>query len=263
MLRANRLKRALADGREVHGVMASMPTAASIELIAEAGFDFVVIDTEHVLINPETVEHMIRTAESYQLTPLVRVADADPKTLLRLLDGGAQGIVLPNVEDPATLERAVAACKYAPGGERSLNAGRPGSFGKSSLAEYVVQANREIMVVAMIESRHGVAGIDAICAVSGLDMVLEGAADLSQSLGVTWQTGHPDVIEALEDVQLTAREHHIPYCAFLRHSDAKARWQARGVSTFMLGDERGIAFRALQKALSEARAPVQHEASRS
>lgn len=263
MLRTNRLKRALAEGREVHGVMASLPTAASIELIAEAGFDFVVIDTEHVLINPETVEHMIRTAESYRLTPLVRVADADPKTLLRLLDGGAQGIVLPRVEDPETLERAVAACKYAPEGERSLNAGRPGSFGKSSLAEYVVQANREIMVVAMIESRQGVARIEAICGVPGLDMVLEGAADLSQSMGVTWQPGHPDVVQALEEVQRTASARQLPYCAFLRHPDAKARWQACGVNAFMLGDERGIAFRALQKALGEARTPEQHGTPRS
>lgn len=259
MLRTNRLKRVLAEGREVHGVMASLPTAASIELIAEAGFEFVVIDTEHVLINPETVEHMIRTAESYQLTPLVRVPDADPKTLLRLLDGGAQGIVLPMVEDAETLERAVAACKYAPEGERSLNAGRPGAFGKASLADYVVQANREILVVAMIESHQGVVGIEAICEVPGLDLVLEGAADLSQSLGVTWQTGHPDVVQALERVQRMASEHDIPYCAFLRDAKAKARWRARGVRTFMLGDERGIAFRALQQALGDARAPVESD----
>lgn len=260
MLRTNQLKWALAEGREVHGVIASLPVAASIELIAEAGFDFVVIDTEHVLINPETVEHMIRTAESYRLTPLVRVADADPKTLLRLLDGGAQGVVLPQVEDAETLERAVAACKYAPEGERSLNAGRPGAFGKTSLADYVVEANREIMVVAMIESRRGVAEIEAICAVPGLDMVLEGAADLSQSLGVTWQPGHPDVVQALEAVQGTASEHHIPYCAFLRDPAAKARWRAQGVSTFMLGDERGIAFRALQQALGDARTLESSEA---
>ncbi len=86
-----------------------------------------------------------------------------------------------------------------------------------------------------------------------MDMVLEGAADLSQSLGVTWQTDHPDVVQSLEHVQQTAQAFGIPYCAFLRHSRAKARWQARGVRTFMLGDERGIAFRALQKSLHEAK----------
>ncbi|PRY66614.1 4-hydroxy-2-oxoheptanedioate aldolase [Vreelandella songnenensis] len=253
MLRTNRLKQALFEGREVYGVMASIPSAASIELIGEAGFDFVVIDTEHVLINPETIEHMIRTAESYALTPLVRVADSHPKTLLRLLDGGAQGIVLPNVEDADTLAQAVSACKYAPEGQRSLNAGRPGAFGKNSLAEYVVQANREIMLIAMLESHHGVANIQEICSVPGLDMVLEGAADLSQSLGVTWQPEHSAVIDALETVQRVACEHGIPYCAFLRQPNAQARWRAKGVSAFMLGDERGIAFRALQTRLEETR----------
>ncbi|SBR46915.1 HpcH/HpaI aldolase family protein [Halomonas sp. HL-93] len=256
MLRTNRLKRALCEGREVYGVMASIPSAASIELIGEAGFDFVVIDTEHVLINPETIEHMIRTAESYALTPLVRVADAHPKTLLRLLDGGAQGIVLPNVEDADTLAQAVAACKYAPEGQRSLNAGRPGGFGKSSLADYVVQANREVMLIAMLESRRGVANIHEICAVPGLDMVLEGAADLSQSLGVTWQPEHAEVINALETVQRVACDQGIPYCAFLRQPKAQERWRAKGVGAFMLGDERGIAFRALQTRLGEVRAPT-------
>ncbi|WP_417331442.1 HpcH/HpaI aldolase family protein [Halomonas cupida] len=253
MLRTNLLKRALVEGREVHGVMASLPTAASIELIAEAGFDFVIIDTEHVLINPETIEHMIRTAESYELTPLVRVADSDPKAMLRLLDAGAQGIVLPSIEDAATLERAVAACRYAPAGQRSLNAGRPGSFGKYPLKDYVTRANDQIMVVAMIESRAGVDNIDAIAAVPGLDLLLEGAADLSQSLGVSWQTQHPDVIESLQRVADSARRHGVPYCAFLREPQAQADWRARGVRAFMLGDERGIAFRALSHALASAR----------
>ncbi|ALM53407.1 HpcH/HpaI aldolase family protein [Halomonas huangheensis] len=261
MLRANKLKQALAENGEVpilsYGVMASIPAAASIELIAEAGFDFVVIDTEHVLINPETIEHMIRTAESYDLTPLVRVADSDPKAILRLLDAGAQGIVLPNVEDAETLERAVAACRYAPEGNRSLNAGRPGSFGKYPLKDYVARANQQIMVVAMIESRAGVDNIEAIAAVPGLDLILEGAADLSQSLGVSWQTGHPEVIESLQYVADCAQRHSVAYCAFLRESQtqsqAQADWRARGVHTFMLGDERGIAFRALSSALASAR----------
>ncbi|KHN49167.1 siderophore biosynthesis protein SbnG, partial [Dickeya fangzhongdai] len=93
MLRTNQLKRKLAAGTPVYGLIASIPSPVSVELIAEAGFDFVIIDSEHVLINPETVENMIRVAESYALTPLVRVADDNPKTMLRLLDGGAQGIV--------------------------------------------------------------------------------------------------------------------------------------------------------------------------
>ncbi|MBI0525033.1 siderophore biosynthesis protein SbnG, partial [Dickeya dianthicola] len=186
MLRTNHLKRKLAAGTPVYGLIASIPSPVSVELVAEAGFDFVIIDSEHVLINPETVENMIRVAESYALTPLVRVADANPKTMLRLLDGGAQGIVLPMVEQAEQVRAAVRACYYHPQGERSLNSGRPGAFGKHSLAEYVALANREIMLTAMIESAEGVRQAEAIAAVAGLDMILEGAADLSQSLGIPW-----------------------------------------------------------------------------
>ncbi|MGY2172209.1 HpcH/HpaI aldolase family protein [Pseudomonas gingeri] len=250
MLRTNQLKQKLGAGEVVHGLISSIPSPAAIELIAEAGFDFVIIDMEHVLINPETVEHMIRTAEAYDLTPLVRVADLDPKTLLRLLDGGAQGIVLPMVECPVQLAAAIAACKYHPLGRRSLNAGRPGSFGKHSLAQYVEAANQQILLVAMIESAEGVRRAAEIAAVPGLDMLLEGAADLSQSLGMPWQIDQPAVQQALLDTWQAAKAAGVAYCTIPRQPGDAARWRARGVNAFVLGDERGIAFRALQSRLT-------------
>ncbi|BAE75747.1 2-keto-3-deoxy-L-rhamnonate aldolase (plasmid) [Sodalis glossinidius str. 'morsitans'] len=250
MLRTNRLKQKLRDGQHAYGLFASLPSPVAIELIAEAGFDFVIIDCEHVLINPETVENMIRTAESYNITPLVRAADADAKTLLRLLDGGAQGIVLPMVEQPEALAAAIAACKYHPLGQRSLNAGRPGSFGKHSLADYVQFANEQIMVVAMIESAAGVQHATEIAAVPGLDMILEGAADLSQSLGLPWQTGHAQVQQGLLQCWQATHQAGVPYCAIPRQPDDHRQWRQCGVNTFVLGDERGIAFRALQARLA-------------
>ena len=253
MLRTNRLKQKLRAGQPAYGLFASLPSPVAIELIAEAGFDFVIVDCEHVLINPETVENMIRTAESYNITPLVRAASGDAKTLLRLLDGGAQGIVLPRVEQPEALAAAIAACKYYPAGERSLNAGRPGSFGKHSLADYVQLANEQVMVVAMIESAAGVQRAAEIAAVSGLDMILEGAADLSQSLELPWQTGHQRVQEGLLYCSQVAQRAGVPYCAIPRQPDDHRRWRERGVNTFVLGDERGIAFRALQAKLATTR----------
>jgi len=250
MLRTNQLKLKLATGVPAYGLISSIASPAAIELIAEAGFDFVIIDMEHVLINPETVENMIRTAESYAITPLVRVADLNPKTLLRLLDGGAQGIVLPMIESPEQLTESIAACKYHPLGSRSLNAGRPGAFGKHSLGECIGQANAQIMVVAMIESVAGVRRAAEIAAVPGLDMILEGAADLSQSLGMPWQIERPEVQHALLSVWQAASAAGVPYCAIPRQPGDHDRWLAREVKTFVLGDERGIAFRALQARLA-------------
>jgi 4-hydroxy-2-oxoheptanedioate aldolase len=173
----------------------------------------------------------------------------DAKEILRALDGGAQGIVVPCVESADAARQLVAACKYHPHGTRSLNAGRPGAFGRESLADYVTRANDEIVVVPMIESAAGVARIADILAVPGIDMVLEGAADLSQSLGMPWRTAAPGVQEALAHVQQACRQAGIPYCAIPRADGDVATWRARGVRAFVLGDERGIAFRALQAKL--------------
>lgn len=251
MTRPNLLKQKLRRGERVFGLFCSIPAPASVELAGVAGFDFVIIDTEHALINPETLENMIRTAEAVGITPLVRISGggADPKEILRALDGGAQGIVAPCVESAEAMRRIVAACKYHPHGARSLNAGRPGAFGKNSLAEYVVRANAEIMVVPMIESLAGVDNIAAILDVPGVDLVLEGAADLSQSCGLPWQIPAPPVQQALRTIHGACVRAAIPYCAIPRADGDYADWRSRGVSAFVLGDERGIAFRALQAKL--------------
>ncbi len=246
MLKANLLKQKLTQGQQVFGLFCSIPSPVAVELIGEADYDFVIIDMEHVLLNPETLENMIRAADALGLTALVRVPDDDSKTILRVLDAGAHGIVIPNVEDADSLHRIVRASKYHPDGERSLNGGRAGAFGKHSLVEYMAFANQETLIVPMIESLRGVSAIAELLAVDGVDMVLEGAADLSQSCGVPWQISTPVVQEALVKVQQACQQAGVPYCAIPRADGEFERWQARGVHSFVLGDERGIAFRALQ-----------------
>jgi staphyloferrin B biosynthesis citrate synthase len=187
MLTRNVLKQKLQNNQPVVGLFCSIPVPVAVEMIGEADFDFVIIDTEHVMVNPETVENMIRAAQAVNITALVRVSQSDPKEILKILDAGAQGIVVPNVESADEVQCIVAACKYFPEGSRSLNGGSPGAFGKNSLVDYMALANREVMVVPMIESLAGVEHITEILKVPGIDMVLEGAADLSQSCGLPWQ----------------------------------------------------------------------------
>ncbi|EPM79732.1 HpcH/HpaI aldolase, partial [Pseudomonas syringae pv. actinidiae ICMP 18886] len=101
-----------------------------------------------------------------------------------------------------------------------------------------------------IESAEGVRRAAEIAAVAGLDMILEGAADLSQSLGMPWQIDKPEVQQALSDTWQAAHAAGVAYCTIPRQPGDAARWQARGVNAFVLGDERGIAFRALQARLN-------------
>ncbi|WP_410513169.1 aldolase/citrate lyase family protein [Paenibacillus sp. BR2-3] len=250
MLGDNALKRKLLEGKAVYGLFCSIPSPIMVEMIGCAGFDFVIIDTEHVLINPETLENMIRAAETTHITPLVRVADANPGTILRVLDAGAQGVVVPHVQSKEEAENIVRFSRYYPLGTRSLNSGRPGSFGKNDLVAYMERANKEIMVIPMIESREGVDQADDILAVPGIDMVLEGAADLSQSYGIPWQTRGEAVKDALHQIQSAACRHGVPYCAIPRAIEDMDMWRERGVRAYVLGDERGTAFRALRNQLN-------------
>ncbi|WP_104205372.1 HpcH/HpaI aldolase family protein [Billgrantia saliphila] len=253
MLTPNRLKQKLDRGEPVIGLFASIPAAVTVEMIGQAGFDFVILDTEHSLVNPETVEHMLRAAELSGLTALVRVARPDPASVIPLLDGGARGIVLANVEEPAAVEALNDCLRFHPLGRRSMNGGRPARFGAEDLSAYLERANEALMLVPMIESRQGVENLEAILRVPGVDMVLEGAADLSQSLGLPWQTEAPAVTAALDRIHEACRRAEVPFCAIPRSEARRDYWRERGVCAFVLGDERGTAFRALQAKLAPYR----------
>ena len=163
------------------------------------------------------------------------------------------GIVVPHVRRRADVDTAIRAARYAPQGMRSLGGGRGPGFGRIGLVEYVQLANAEIMVVPMIEDAEGVDELSAILAGGGVDLVLEGAADLSQSYGVPWQTGHPAVREAVRRVHATCTEHAVPFCAIPRRPEQQAQWRMAGVRAFVLGEERGLAFRALRDHLEDHR----------
>ena len=253
MLQTNRLKRALAEGKTVFGLLNSIPSPLVVEMIGYAGFDFVVLDMEHVCLNPETLENMVRAAECAGITPLVRVPSAAPDVILRALDCGAQGVVVPHVQSAAEAAQAVAASRYAPLGTRGISGGRTTGFGTTDLTTYLARANAEIMVVAMIEDRAGVDAVDAILSVAGLDMVLEGAIDLSQSYGVPGQAQHPTVQEAIERIAAACAARGVPFCAIPRVAEQTMAWKARGVQAYLLGDDRGVSFRALKAHLAAFR----------
>lgn len=253
MLQTNRLKQALADGKTVFGLLNSIPSPLMVEMIGYAGYDFVILDMEHVCVNPETLENMVRAAECAGMTALVRVPNAAPESILRALDCGAQGIVVPHVRNRTDAEQAVAASRYYPLGSRGISGGRTTGFGAIDLPTYFERANREIMVVAMIEDKDGVENLAAILSVAGIDMVLEGAIDLSQSYSVPGQVQHPSVQAAIDKIASACSECQVKFCAVPRAADQLDGWKARGVQAYLLGDDRGVSFRALKAHLNGMR----------
>jgi 4-hydroxy-2-oxoheptanedioate aldolase len=253
MLHMNKLKRALADGKTVFGLLNSIPSPLVVEMIGYAGYDFVILDMEHVCVNPETLENMVRAAECAGMTALVRVPNAAPETILRALDCGALGIVVPHVRSRADAEQAVAASRYHPLGCRGISGGRTTGFGAIDLPTYFERANAEIMVVTMIEDRDGVDNLESILSVPGVDMVLEGAIDLSQSYGVPGQAQHPEVQTAIGSIAAACDRHKITFCAIPRAAEQLNHWKSNGVQAYLLGDDRGVGFRAFKAHLTGMR----------
>ncbi|MCF3148345.1 HpcH/HpaI aldolase family protein [Streptomyces platensis] len=246
MLRPNEVRRKLGAGEEVYGLFGTLPEPTMVEMIGCAGYDFVILDTEHTLVDPQRLENLIRAAEATGLTPFVRVPEADPGAVLRALDAGAMGIVVPHVRGRADIDATIRAARYAPEGMRSLNGGRGPGFGRIDPADYLRRANAEIMVIALLEDAEGIEAIDEILAPGGVDLVLPGPGDLSQSYGVPWQVRHPRVQEAVRALRAACARHTVPFCAMSTTPERRAEWRADGVTAFVVGEDRDLAARALR-----------------
>lgn len=253
MLRPNKLKCALEAGTPVFGLINSVVAPLLVEMIGYAGYDFVIIDLEHTCMNLETVEHALRAAECAGITALVRVPGPDAQVILRVLDAGAQGVVIPHVSSAEEARLAVSASRYHPLGSRGISGGRTTGFGTLGLKDYFALANTELLVAVMIEDRAGIEAIDSILATPGIDLVIEGAVDLSQSLGVPGEPLHVDVQAALQHVAARSRAAGVQFCAVPRADGQIADWHQQGVNAFLIGDDRGIAFRALKSHLGDWR----------
>ncbi|WP_213450562.1 HpcH/HpaI aldolase family protein [Rhizomonospora bruguierae] len=170
------------------GTWVKLPAMEAMELVALAGFDFAVIDLEHSPIDLETAYRLIGTALFTGVAPLVRVPGLDPGLIQRVLDAGAEGIMVPHVDTVEQARTAVSAVRFPPLGSRGMGStSRAGAWGARSREEYLRYGQEEVVLIAQIESATGVANAGRVAAVPGVDALLVGVADLSVSMGRTEQ----------------------------------------------------------------------------
>lgn len=243
------LKSKLAKQDVIYGILNSVPSPAICEMFAYAGFDFAVLDTEHVLISDETLAHCIRAADCSGLPLLVRVADDNPLTIAKVLDAGAAGIVVSRVSSLAMAKNVIKASKYPPIGTRGITGGRNTGFGTLALQNYIDQANDETFVCLMIEDADGMASLPEITALDHVDMILEGALDLSLSLGYGTQVTHPDVQAQIHKMAQICHENNMPFCAIPRTAQQQVSWHQKGTQAFLLGEDRGMIFKHFKQQL--------------
>ncbi len=198
----NRIKGILREGRmavAAHGGCFREPEI--IELIGQAGFDGVFIDMEHTGLDLRDIQMMVLAAERHGITPMVRTPGFDAALTLRLLDLGVQGLYIPHTTSAAVAREIVQAVRYHPLGDRGvLPFCRAAAYGQTPLREHMEQSNREVLLTVMVEDAAGLAAIEAIAAVDGLDLIAPAPSDLSTSLGVGGQPDHPTLVAAMERI---------------------------------------------------------------
>ena len=201
--------------------------------MARQGFDALCIDLQHGTSEANDVLPMLQAVSQTDTVPVVRVAWNDPASIMRALDLGAYGIIVPLVSTAEEAAMAVSACRYPPVGMRSSGPVRAAHYGG---AEYFTQANDEIIIMAMIETKQGLANLDAICATPGLDAVYIGPADLSFALGMPPRSDNPDPLhlETCDKIRATAHQHGIKAVMHCASAEFAANAIKRGFDMVML-----------------------------
>lgn len=205
MLPTNHFKRALQEGRAQIGVWSTIPSPYVSELIAGAGYDWVLLDTEHTPTDVPLMLSQLQATAAAQPAPgarpthpVVRPAWNDPVLIKRYLDIGAQTILLPFVQNAHEAQAAVQATRYPGAGIRGMGGStRAANFGRT--ADYVARAAEELCVLVQVETAEALNQIEAIAAVDGIDGIFIGPADLSASLGYPGKANHPEVGKTIDD----------------------------------------------------------------
>ncbi|GHF54948.1 4-hydroxy-2-oxoheptanedioate aldolase [Deinococcus metalli] len=196
---SNPLKRALAAGERQIGLWAALAHPHAAEVVAGAGFDWLLIDGEHAPNDVRSTLAQLQALAAYPVTPVVRPPIGDTHLIKQYLDLGVQSLLIPMVESAEQARALVAATRYPPRGVRGVGSAIARASRWNAVPDYLARADAEICLVVQIESAAGLAALDEIAAVEGVDGVFIGPADLSASLGHLGHPEHPDVVDAIAD----------------------------------------------------------------
>ncbi len=200
-------KRKVTGGQPIFGCWLEMCSPIAAEIIAQAGYDVVLIDLEHGPGSILDAVSLMHAVQGRACAPLIRVPTNDPVILKRVLDIGVAGVMIPAVNTPAQATAAVSACRYPPNGIRGMAASivRASDYG-AQWRDYVTAADASLLIMCQIESAEAVDNAAAIAAVEGVDMLFIGPFDLSAGLGHLGDPDHPEVRKRISEVEAAAKQ---------------------------------------------------------
>ena len=250
----SRLKNLMAEGRPAFGIQLRFGSPAIAELAGLAGFDWILIDTEHAPQTPVTVQAQIQAAGCTPAAPIVRITRTDPDLIKLYLDMGAMGIVVPFVNTPEEAKMGADACRYPPRGTRGWGPHRAAGYGLFE-EEYTAGIDDVVVYLPIIESAEAIERIDDIMAVEGVDGCIVGPVDLCISLGVPFRFDHPKYLDALRRVreagQRTAKPVGHPLLGSPDDEENVRRQIEEGVRLLLVGGDEPVLKDGFRRAVEE------------
>ncbi|MGI6149602.1 MAG: HpcH/HpaI aldolase family protein [Limnochordia bacterium] len=233
-------RRRLAEGDSVIGPFMKTGDPAFVEAAGYAGFDFVILDTEHGPVSIENMQNNVRAALVAGALPIIRVQDDSASSIGKALDIGAFGVQIPQVQTAQEAQAAIRKAKFYPKGERGVcRFVRAAQYSALERSVYFQAAN-DTLVILQLEGTEAIDNIDSILQVPDIDILFIGPYDLSQSLGIPGETSHPKVVEQMQFIVEKARSAGIVVGTFVDQLEAIQRWKDAGVQYISYSVDVGI-----------------------
>lgn len=242
----NDFKHALEEGRHQLGLWCSLASNYAVEVVAGAGFDWLLLDMEHSPNDLESVLTQLQAVAPYQSAPVVRVPWNDAVTIKRVLDIGAQSLLIPYVQNVEEARAAIAATRYPPAGVRGVaGTTRATRFGR--IKDYGQRAHEELCVLVQLETEEALAHIETICGLEGIDGIFIGPADLHASLGYAGEVANPKVIPVIENAIRRIRTAGTAAGILMADDALVARYMEAGTLFTAVGADVGLLARGAER----------------
>ena len=233
----NPLKARLRKGETVWGTFVFEYGSPSVPRIMKAaGWDYILIDTEHARFGAETVANLLHVSAAVGLPALVRVPEIQRSFLSRPLDAGALGLMVPRVETRAQAEEIIRYTKYHPMGDRGMAVGIAATgYQMVSGKRYIREANAELLTIMQIETQQGMENLGEILSVPGLDVAFLGPQDLASSMGLLGEANHPRMVKAIDAFLAACRRHQVISGMWVGSIEEGRSWVKRGARFMTYG----------------------------
>ena len=261
-MRENTVLTSWRKGGQSVGGWLSIGNAYTAETMSNLGFDYLCVDLQHGMLSYDDLKYMLPAISNYASVPFVRVPWNEPYEIMKALDAGAYGVIVPMVNNREEAALAVDSCRYPPVGHRSFGPIRAAMYGGRG---YAHEANDQIACVAMVETADGIENLDEIASTPGLDGIYIGPSDLGYALGLSPTTGSQEQkhIDTVELIRTTCEKHGIAAGIHTGSLDATKRYLEQGFNLVTLGTDSAFLAGAANAQLAQAKevAEANREAS--